>query len=109
MQSMHDAIDLLKSYAQTRPSAKRCLATLTSILQLRSAGEPVPDAVLSNHQTPQQYLDGMDLNTADTRNAYLGADMSWPMPVGAESAAFEFFSDQWLLQPQLDSFNYLGI
>jgi hypothetical protein len=109
MQSMQDAIDLLRSYAQTRPSAKRCLATLTSILQLRSAGVAAPESRVNGDHPYQHYIDGVDPNTADVQNDFMGTDMSWTLPVGAENAALEFFSDQWLLQPQLDSFSYLGI
>lgn len=113
MQNMQDAIDLLRSYAQTRPSARRCLATLTSILQLKTTNEIDIEPENGQLQVPEQQLPMATFDGDDTTHGGYGVnapfDMSWTVPVGAENAAFELLSDQWLLQPQLDSFNYLGI
>ena len=45
----------------------------------------------------------------DAESTNIPMDMSWTMPIGAEHTGIDLLTDQWLMQPQLDSFNYLGI
>jgi hypothetical protein len=112
--SMEEALELLTFYGQTRPSARRCFATLNSILQLRSPLQPriatsgqglsLPPA--NGHSDAPAVL-GFDAN--GTHGYQQNSIIDWNTSFGNQNAAFEFLSDQWLMQPQLDSFNYLGI
>jgi hypothetical protein len=112
--SMEEALELLTFYGQSRPSARRCFATLTSILQLRSHLQP-PIATsgqgrslpLANGHSEATAVLGFDANGSQTYQQ--NANIDWNTSFGNQNAAFEFLSDQWLMQPQLDSFNYLGI
>jgi hypothetical protein len=114
--SMDEALDLLKYYGHTRPSARRCLATLTSILQHQAplAARPFVDSQdtsfsLTNEQQQGNNTGMCDLNANGPHGYHQTSHIDWTIPISSENAAFEFLSDQWLMQPQLDSFNYVGI
>jgi hypothetical protein len=109
--SMEDAIVMLRHYGQTRPSARRCLSTLTSILHLQLPSNDQLDmhGIDNSFGVSSPLQTSMQVNDYRIQKAPSQPNMNWSLPSGSEDAMFEFFSDQWLYQPHLDSFNYVGI
>jgi len=110
--SMEDAISLLQFYAQRRSAAKRCLITLTVILQSQyHQHSQAQDTSLSldssstgSVQQPQQHF-------AEERNDYGLHTLGWSLTAEEiqDAAVFGHFSDTWLTQPPMVNLDFLGM
>jgi hypothetical protein len=111
--SMEDAISMLQSYAQKRSAAKRCLVTLTSILQSpytqRTEEENAGPALDPSFARPRQHAFLLDFATEQNGQALNNAGWLLNADDPQNAAVFGHFSDTWLTQPPMDSFNSLGI
>ncbi|KAJ9644335.1 hypothetical protein H2204_001687 [Knufia peltigerae] len=107
--SMEDALGLLTQYSVCRPSARRCLSTLTSIAPFK---HPVSSEYMGAADTEQLISDLRQQGTRESRsNTHNNPvyDMTFPPPPDSQNSILDFLSEGWLSQPQLDSFDFLGI
>jgi hypothetical protein len=108
---MDDALSMLREYSQVRPSARRCLATLNAMTHLQPVSKP-EIAAFNSHKSHEAVVNGsMSRHREDLgeHSALPSMDLDWTLSAGADDAMFDFLSDQWFTQPQLDSFNFVGI
>ncbi|KAH7379128.1 fungal-specific transcription factor domain-containing protein [Phaeosphaeria sp. MPI-PUGE-AT-0046c] len=112
--SMEEAITMIQHYAKNKSAAKRCLVTLTGILQLQfpQSTHIENDAAAYNPafaESEQNILSQHDLT--NEANAQVFSNMGWARN-GDEmqnAAVFGYFSDAWLTQPSMDHFDFLGL
>jgi hypothetical protein len=108
---MDDALSMLQEYSQVRASARRCLATLNAMTHLQPVLRPAIAAFDSIGSYEAVVNGNMPKHPRNLNEqpAPPSMDLEWTLSAGTDDAMFDFLSDQWFTQPQLDSFNFVGI
>ncbi|KAJ9610810.1 hypothetical protein H2200_005587 [Cladophialophora chaetospira] len=109
--SMQDVFTLLTDYSSQHPIARRCISTLTSIIQPRNPPAPDrPGAVTSVEQPDQPPRPFLQTEAAHEGNHEMDFGDGIDFTIDdRHNPMFDFLTDQWLAQPQLDSFDFPGV